>query len=66
MRHANGNMFLSDMIHNDTNRSVFAPKPAVMTTAEAERWKEFNSYENRDHNQKTRERLREEINNATH
>jgi hypothetical protein len=36
-----------------------------MTTAEAERWKEFNSYETRDHNQKTRERLREQINSAT-
>lgn len=66
MRNGNGNMFLSDLINADTNRSVFAQRPPVMTTAEAERWKEFNSYENRDHNQKTRERMREEINNATH
>lgn len=38
----------------------------MLTTAEAERWKEYNSYENKDHNQKTREKLREQINNATH
>lgn len=62
----NGNMFLTDLINADTNRSVFAARPIVQTTAEAERWKEFNSYEDRDHNMKTRERLREEINNATH
>lgn len=34
-------------------------------TAEAERWKEFNSFEPRDHNTKTKERLREQINSNT-
>ena len=33
--------------------------------AEAERWKEYNSYEARDHNAKTRERLREQFNSNT-
>lgn len=38
----------------------------MLTTAEAERWKEFNSYEPRNHNQKVREKLREQLNNASH
>lgn len=36
-----------------------------MTTAEAERWKEYNSYEQRDHNTKTKERMREQFNSET-
>lgn len=35
-------------------------------TAEAERWKEYNSYELRDHKNKTKERLKDEINNISH
>ena len=37
-----------------------------MTTAEAQRWKEFNSYEMRDFRQKQREALKAEINNISH
>ena len=67
MRTPNTNMFLSDLIAAaDTGRSVFGQYEAPKTTAEAERWKEFNSFESKDHNTKTRDKLREEINNATH
>jgi hypothetical protein len=37
-----------------------------MTTAEAQRWKEFNSYENRDFKMKQREALKNEINDISH
>lgn len=60
------------MVQQDAGRSVFNqthhPRnhAKVLTTAEAERWKEFNSYEPRNHNQKVREKLREQLNNASH
>ena len=38
----------------------------MLTAAEAERWKEFNSYEPKNHKQKIREKLREQLNNASH
>ena len=47
------------------NGNVFAKTP-VLTTAEAQRWKEFNSYEMRDFRQKQREALKNEINNISH
>lgn len=34
-----------------------------MTAAEAQRWKEFNNYESKDHAFKTKEALKSEINN---
>jgi hypothetical protein len=37
-----------------------------MTTAEAQRWKEYNSYEAKDHKNLTKEALKAEINNITH
>ena len=38
----------------------------VLITAEAERWKEFNSYELINHNNKTRDRIKGEINNMSY
>lgn len=52
MRGAGQGIFLNELVAADTNRSVFnqTHKPTVLTAAEAERWKEFNSYEPRHHN----------------
>ena len=63
-----GGIFLNELVAADTNRSVFnqTHNPKVLTAAEAERWKEYNSYEPRHHNQKIREKLREQLNNASH
>lgn len=38
----------------------------VQTTAEAERWKEFNSYELKNHRNLTREALKREIDDITY
>lgn len=67
MRKPNG-IFLNDLVAADPGQSVFKQthKPLALTTAEAERWKEFNSYEPRNHNQKVKEKLREQLNNASH
>ena len=35
------------------------------TTAESQRWKEFNSFESKDHNTRTRDRLKEQLNSNT-
>jgi hypothetical protein len=43
-------------------RSNGQPKKPVLTTAEEQRWKEFNSYERRDHNLRKKEAVRGEIN----
>jgi hypothetical protein len=37
-----------------------------LITAEAERWKEFNSYELNNHNIRTRDRIKGEINNMSY
>lgn len=52
MRKASSGIFLNDLVNADKDRSVFnqTHKPKMLTTAEAERWKEFNSYEPRNHN----------------
>ena len=47
-----GGMFLSDLITAaESGRSVFEQQQYIpLTAAEAERWKEFNSFESKDHN----------------
>jgi len=52
-------------MNTDYKGSVFTKEPPVMTTAEAERWKEYNSYEATDHNTKTKDRQREQFNSNT-
>ncbi|MFN9903871.1 MAG: hypothetical protein ACK55Z_34870, partial [bacterium] len=38
----------------------------VLTTAEAQRWKEFNSFEEKNHRNLTKEALKREINDITY
>lgn len=38
----------------------------MQTTAEAERWKEFNSYEEKNHRNLTRDALKREINDISY
>jgi hypothetical protein len=38
----------------------------VQTTAEVERWKEFNSYEEKNHRNLTRDALKREINDISY
>jgi isochorismate synthase EntC len=51
---------------NNQFNSTFREKPIVLTTAEAQRWKEYNNYEMKDHKNLTKEALKMEINNMTH
>ena len=44
------------------NGSMPTVKQQMLTTAESQRWKEFNSYERRDHNLRKKEAVRGEIN----
>ena len=65
--HNANNLTMNDFVDLMTNEGrthgVFDQKNPALITAEAERWKEFNSYELDNHNIRTRDKIKNEINN---
>ena len=60
------NDFVDFMTNEGRTHGVFDKRNPALITAEAERWKEFNSYELENHNIRTRDKIKNEINNMSY
>ena len=60
------NDFVDLMTNEGRTHGVFDKRNPALITAEAERWKEFNSYELENHNIRTRDKIKNEINNMSY